>query len=25
MPISSGFWMRSHIDTVVSLDQQYRP
>jgi hypothetical protein len=25
MPISSGFWLRSRIDTVRSLDQQYRP
>ena len=25
MPISSGFWLRARIDTVVSLDQQYRP
>jgi hypothetical protein len=25
LPIASGFWLRSHIDTVRSLDQQYRP
>jgi hypothetical protein len=25
MPISSGFWLHSRIDTVRSLDQQYRP
>jgi hypothetical protein len=25
MPISSGVWLRSRIDTVRSLDQQYRP
>jgi hypothetical protein len=25
MPISSGFWLRARIDTVLSLDQQYRP
>ena len=24
-PIASGFWLRSRIDTVRSLDQQYRP
>ena len=24
-PITTGFWMRSHIDTVRSLDQQYLP
>ena len=24
-PIASGFWLRAHLDTVVSLDQQYRP
>jgi hypothetical protein len=24
-PISTGFWMRAHIDTVRALDQQYRP
>jgi hypothetical protein len=24
-PISTGFWMATHIDTVRSLDQQYRP
>jgi hypothetical protein len=25
LPISSGFWLRARIDTVLSLDQQYRP
>jgi hypothetical protein len=25
MPIASGFWLRARIDTVRSLDQQYRP
>ena len=25
LPIPSGFWLRSRIDTVRSLDQQYRP
>ena len=25
LPIASGFWLRSRIDTVRSLDQQYRP
>jgi hypothetical protein len=25
MPIESGFWLRARIDTVRSLDQQYRP
>ena len=25
LPLASGFWLRSHIDTVRSLDQQYRP
>jgi hypothetical protein len=25
MPLTSGFWLRSRIDTVLSLDQQYRP
>jgi hypothetical protein len=24
-PLTSGFWLRSRIDTVRSLDQQYRP
>jgi hypothetical protein len=24
-PITTGFWMRAHIDTVRSLDQQYLP
>jgi hypothetical protein len=24
-PIASGFWLRAHLDTVLSLDQQYRP
>jgi hypothetical protein len=24
-PISSGFWLQAHIDTVRALDQQYRP
>ena len=24
-PIASGFWLRARIDTVRSLDQQYRP
>jgi hypothetical protein len=24
-PISTGFWIRADIDTVTSLDQQYRP
>ena len=24
-PIETGFWLRTHIDTVRSLDQQYRP
>ena len=24
-PIETGFWIRSRIDTVHSLDQQYRP
>ncbi len=24
-PLASGFWLRSRIDTVRSLDQQYRP
>jgi hypothetical protein len=24
-PIETGFWLRSRIDTVRSLDQQYRP
>jgi hypothetical protein len=25
MPIASGFWLHARIDTVLSLDQQYRP
>jgi hypothetical protein len=25
LPIASGFWLRARIDTVRSLDQQYRP
>ncbi len=25
LPIASGFWLRSRIDSVRSLDQQYRP
>ena len=25
LPIASGFWLRCPSDTVVSLDQQYRP
>ena len=24
-PIETGFWIRYRIDTVSSLDQQYRP
>ena len=24
-PLSTGFWMRYHVDTVCTLDQQYRP
>ncbi len=24
-PIETGFWLRARIDTVSSLDQQYRP
>ena len=24
-PIETGFWIRYRIDTVTSLDQQYRP
>ena len=24
-PLDSGVWIRYHIDTVCSLDQQYRP
>ena len=25
MPIASGFWQHARIDTLFSLDQQYRP
>lgn len=25
LPITSGFWLHARIDTVLSLDQQYRP
>jgi hypothetical protein len=24
-PVTTGFWIRINIDTVRSLDQQYRP
>ena len=24
-PLDSGVWIRTHVDTVCSLDQQYRP
>jgi len=24
-PITTGFWILVHVDTVRSLDQQYRP
>jgi type II secretory pathway pseudopilin PulG len=24
-PLSTGFWMRTHVDTVCTLDQQYKP
>ena len=24
-PLDTGFWMRYHVDTVCSLDQQYQP
>lgn len=24
-PLSTGFWMRFHVDTACTLDQQYRP
>lgn len=24
-PLDTGFWMRTHVDTVCTLDQQYKP
>jgi hypothetical protein len=24
-PLDTGFWIRFHVDTVCTLDQQYKP